>query len=312
MFMKNLSYIVLLVLLLSCSGHQKPVADTDFVIEETDKLSKTDIVAEENRDNVSLKYKLEEHAVNLQLDNAEIKEVKVSEANLIQLKKWWDSLPQPLQNKIKAQEVEIELVTNVQSVVKTELTPEITDSRIENTGAALEKIIGESTGMTFTVKTSEVETSSALSSSASTSIIPYIKLPTKLSQFSSSLSVSRSGISAQNIHSIQFWWNNLPDDLKMMIQNADVIVELNCIALDKGVEFRKNIRLGENSDNYLYLMNEYLQNMIGHKQISNKKIPMGLIKTNSQIEKVLGEDSADYIFRIHLKNNKQVSDKPSA
>ena len=54
MFMKNLSYIVLLVLLLSCSGHQKPVADTDFVIEETDKLSKTDIAAEENRDNEHL------------------------------------------------------------------------------------------------------------------------------------------------------------------------------------------------------------------------------------------------------------------
>jgi hypothetical protein len=311
MFSKNLSYIVLLVLLLSCSESQKTLADTDFVIEETDKLAKTDIVAEENCGNVSLKYKLEEHAVNLQLDLAEIKEVNVSEANLTQLKKWWDSLPQPLQDKIKNQEVEIELVTNVQSVVKTELTSELTDSRIENTGSALEKIIGETTDMTFTVKTSEVENNGALTSSATTSIIPFVKLPTKLSQFSTSLAVSRSGISAQNVHSMQFWWNNLPDDLKIMIQKSEVVVELNCIALDKGVEFRKNIRLGEKSDDYLYLMNEYLQNMIGHRQISNKKIPMGVIKTNSQIEKVLGEESADYILRVHLKNNKQIADRPS-
>jgi hypothetical protein len=236
-------------------------------------------------------------------------EANVSASNINQLKKWWDSLPQPLQDQIKAQEVEIELVSNVISNGNTELTPEITDSRIENTGAALEKIIGESTEMTYTVKTKQMDTDA--SSSASTNIVPYIKISTKLAQFSTGLAIDKNGISAQNVHSLQYWWSCLPDDLKIMIQNNEVALEVNCIAIDKGIEFRKNARLGDKSDNYLFLMNQYLQNMIGFKKISNKNLPLGTLKNNSQIEKVIGNQSADYIIRINLKNQKVVADKPS-
>jgi hypothetical protein len=96
-----------------------------------------------------------------------------------------------------------------------------------------------------------------------------------------------------------------------MIQNNVVALVVNCFAIDKGVEFRKNARLGDKSDNYLFLLNQYLQNMIGFKKISNKNLPLGILKNNSQIEKVIGNQSADYIIRINLKNQKVVADKPS-
>jgi hypothetical protein len=105
---------------------------------------------------------------------------------------------------------------------------------------------------------------------------------------------------------------SLPDDLKLMIQNNEVAVEINCIAVDKGVEFRKNSRLGEKSDEYLFVMNQYLQNMIGFKKMSKKNLPLGTVKMNSQIEKVVGSQSANYIIRINLRNQKSLSEKPSA
>jgi len=310
MFVRNLSFIAVFAVLLSCSGAKEPIAENDFEIVDTDNKAKTDnITEEENCDTVSLKYKLDEHAFCLKLNNTEMNEANISASNINQLKKWWDSLPQPLQDQIKAQEVEIELVSNVISNGNTELTPEITDSRIENTGAALEKIIGESTEMTYTVKTKQMDTDA--SSSASTNIVPYIIISTKLAQFSTSLAIDKNGISAQNVHSLQYWWSSLPDDLKIMIQNNEVALEVNCIAIDKGIEFRKNARLGDKSDNYLFLLNQYLQNMIGFKKISNKNLPLGTLKNNSQIEKVIGNQSADYIIRINLKNQKVVADKPS-
>jgi hypothetical protein len=173
----------------------------------------------------------------------------------------------------------------------------------------LEKIIGETTEMTFTVKTKQME--SDASTTASTNIVPYIKIPTKLAQFSTSLAIDKNGISAQNVHSLQYWWSNLPDDLKLMIQNNEVALEVNCVALDKGIEFRKNARLGDKSDEYLFLLNQYLQNMIGFKKISNKNLPLGTLKNNAQIEKIIGKQSADYIIRINLKSQKTISDKPS-
>jgi len=276
-------------------------------------MSKTDNFAvDENCDTVSLKYKLDEHAVSIQLNNDEMNTETVSDAKYRLLKKWWDSLPQPLRDQIKSQEVQIELVSNVLSNSENELKSEITDSRTENTGAALEKIIGEAANMTFTVKTKQLDNNSKTEISASTSIVPYIKVPTGLAQFATVIIPGKDGISAQNIHSLQYWWISLPDDLKMMIQNDEVSVEINCIAVDKGVELSKHFRLGEKSDDYLNLVKQYLQNMIGFRKVGKKNLPMGSVRTNSQIEKVAGNQSADYIIRINLRNSKSLSEKPSA
>jgi hypothetical protein len=190
------------------------------------------------------------------------------------------------------------------------LNPKITDSRIENTGAALEKIIGESAEMTFTVKTRQLEKNDNSVSSASTNIVPYIKLPTSLAQFSTTIIPGGEGVHSQNLQDLQYWWLNLPEDLKAMIQNNEVTVEINCIAIDKGIEFRKNASLGEKSDEYLFLVNQYLQNMIGFKKMSKKNLPLGSVKMNSQIEKVNANQSADYIIRINLRNKQNL--KPSA
>jgi hypothetical protein len=313
MLFRNLIYIASLLLLLSCSGADKAVTDSDFDMTETDNKALTDnFTIDENCDTVSLKYKLAQHEVTIQLNDSEINTEKLSDAKFELLKKWWDSLPQPLRNQIKSQEVQIELVSNVLSSTNNELKPEITDTRIENTGAALEKIIGESTGMTFTVKTKQLESNDNSATTASTNIVPYIKVPTGLAQFAALIIPAKDGISAQNIHSLQYWWMRLPDDLKLMIQNDEVAVEINCIAVDKGVEFRKNSRLGEKSDEYLFLINQYLQSMIGFKKMSKKNLPLGSLKMNSQIEKVVGNQSADYIIRINLRNQKSLSEKPSA
>jgi hypothetical protein len=52
--------------------------------------------------------------------------------------------------------------------------------------------------------------------------------------------------------------------------------------------------------------------MIGFKKMSKKNQPLGSVKTNSKIEKVVGNQSADYIIRINLRNQKNTSEKPSA
>lgn len=313
MFCKNLIFIAALVLLHSCSGADKALHKSDYDMTDADmKAINDNFAVDENCDTVSLKYKLAQHEVTLQLNEAEINTGTVSDAKFELLKKWWDSLPKPLRDQIKSQEVQIELVSNVLSSANNELKPEITDSRIENTGAALEKIIGESTGMTFTVKTKQLENNDNTATTASTNIVPYVKVPTGLAQFATLIIPAKEGISAQNIHSLQYWWMSLPDDLKLMIQNDEVAVEINCIAVDKGVEFRKNTRLGEKSDEYLFLINQYLQNMIGFKKISKKNQPLGSVKTNSKIEKVVGNQSADYIIRINIRNQKNTSEKPSA
>jgi hypothetical protein len=285
------------------------MSDADMT--ETDNKSMSDnLTVDENCDTVSLKYKFAKHSVSIQLNEAEMKVGTVSDAKIQLLKKWWDSLPQPLQEQIKSQEVEIELVTNVLTQTNNDLNPKITDSRIENTGAALEKIIGESAEMTFTVKTRQLEKNDNSVSSASTNIVPYIKLPTSLAQFSTTIIPGGEGVHSQNLQDLQYWWLNLPEDLKAMIQNNEVTVEINCIAIDKGIEFRKNASLGEKSDEYLFLVNQYLQNMIGFKKMSKKNLPLGSVKMNSQIEKVNANQSADYIIRINLRNKQNL--KPSA
>lgn len=312
MFFRNLLFITLLMLLLSCNSNERVVSKSDAEMTETDLMAVTDNIAvDENCDTVSLKYKLNEHAVSIQLNNDEMKTEAVSEAKFELLKKWWDSLPKPLREQIKTQEVQIELVSNVVSSIEDELKSEITDNRTENTGAALEKIIGESAGLTFTVKTKQLEYNKA-QTTVSTDIVPYIKIPTGLARFATAIIPGKEGVNAQNIHSLQYWWISLPEDLKMMIQNNEVAVEINCIAVDKGIEFRKDGRLGDKSDDYLYLISQYLQNMIGFKKLSKKNLPMGSVRTNSQIEKVAGNQSADYIIRINLRNQKIISEKPSA
>ena len=313
MFCKNLIFIAVLMLMLSCRGADKAVKKLDFDMTESDiKTLSDNFTVDENCDTVSLKYKLAQHEASIQLNDSEMKAETVSDSKIEMLKKWWDSLPQPLRDQIKSQQVRIELVSNVISTAKNDLKPEITDNRIENTGAALEKIIGEAAGITFTVITKQLKNDDKTATTASTNIVPYINVPTGLAQFATALIPAKDGISAQNIHSLQYWWMSLPDDLKLMIQNDEVAVEINCIAVDKGVEFRKNTRLGEKSDEYLFLINQYLQNMIGFKKMTKKNQPLGSVKTNSQIEKVVGNQTADYIIRINLRNQKTSGEKPSA
>jgi hypothetical protein len=290
----------------ACQRTAEPLTESELSLTSTDKTTVVqDKTATDDADTVSLNVKMEEHSVRLVLSKDDLKKVQVSANNVKELKTWWDSLPEPLQSQIKAHEVEIKLVSNIRSSDKNAIEPGVTDSQIEKTGATLEKIIGESTDMSFTVNTTLLANNgNAPADEQSTNIILVKKVPTKLTQFTTEIPLSEKGISNQNIHSMQYWWSSLPEDLREKIQRREVIVDLTCVAIDKGVELRKNKKLGLLSDEYNVVMSDMLQDMIGYGTVANKKIPLGILKTQSVIESSNAIIQSDYIIRLQLRNAK--------
>ncbi len=297
----------------ACKRSNEPLTESEDVLTNHDKKAVVqDKTTTDEADTVSLKVKMEEHSVRLVLSKEDMSRIQLSDAKIKELKYWWDSLPLPLQTQIKAHEVEIELVSNIRSSDKKVVEPVITDSRIENTGATLEKIIGSTADITFTVNTTLLENSKLSADEQSTNIVLVKKMPTKLTQFMTELYLAdKGGLTNQNIHSLQYWWSSLPADLRDKIQRREVFVDLTCVAIDKGVEIKDKKRIGEQSDEYALLVADLLQEMIGYTKVSGKNIPLGMVNTQSQIERASRLIPADYMIRLQLKNAKPNSVVPT-
>jgi hypothetical protein len=293
-----------------CERQGPALTATVDICEKTDKKSFFTDKKSDDTDSVNIKIKMEDHAVSFNLSTDEMKTAFVSEKREEALKKWWDSLPKPLQSQIKSNEVEIVVVSNIVSNDKAIVKPELTDTRIENTGALLEKIIGEPADMTFTVNTKLLQ-NQQLADAESTNIILLRKTPVKLTQFSSNIQLSASGVNSQNIQSLQYWWMNLPEDIKLMIQRKELQLELNIVALDKGIDSKNLKQLGLKNEEYGIIVSELLHDMIGYRIFENKKTALGQIKVESYIEKSSEPFKSDYLIRINLKNNKVISEKLS-
>lgn len=310
------SLILLIFAVCACQG---PISPEQIATEETtwtDTMSgKKEKTAENDADTVSVKVKIAEHSVKIVLPKEDIKKSQLSAANVKELESWWDSLPKPLQSQIKANEVEIELVSNIRSKDKAAINSSVTDTRIENTGAALERIIGSATDMTFTVNTTLLEDKTTASTDElSTNISLVKKTPVKLTQFTGEIALKDNDITNKNIQSLQYWWTTLPADLQQKIQNREILVELTCVALDRELDGKNNPSVGENADEFAFLMTDVLHQMIGYHSIGKKNIPVASIKSNGVIEKVQATNAhidTPYFIRLQLKNAKLPTVLPS-
>ena len=310
------SFILLIFAICACQGPSPSELSVEDDLVWTDTMSdKKEKTAEDDADTVSVKVKISEHSVKILLPKEDLKKSQLSAANVKELESWWDSLPKPLQSQIKANEVEIELVSNVRSTDKAAINSSVTDTRIENTGAALERIIGSSTDMTFTVNTTLLEgKTTASNDELSTNISLVKKVPVKLMQFGGEISIKENDISNKNIQSLQYWWTTLPAELQQKIQNREVIIELTCVAIDRDIDGKGNPNVGSSADEFAFIMTDILNQMIGYQSIGKRNIALANVKSNSIIEKVQASNAhidAPYFIKLQLKNAKLPAANPS-
>ena len=310
------SLMLLIFAVCACQGPIPPELPIEDEVVLTDNLSaKQEKKAGDETDTVSVKVKIAEHSVKIVLPKEDIKKSQLSATNVKELESWWDSLPKPLQSQIKANEVEIEVVSNVRSTDKAAINSSVTDTRIENTGAALERIIGSSTDMTFTVNTTLLEgKTTASTDELSTNITLVKKMPVKLTQFTGEIVLKDNDISNKNIQSLQYWWTTLPADLQQKIQSREIVVELTCVALDRALDSRQNTKVGDSADGFAFVMTDILHQMIGYHSVGKKNVPVANIKSNAVIEKVQEHNAhieAPYFIRLQLKNAKLPTVYPS-
>jgi len=310
------SLILLIFAVCACQGPTPPELPIEDEVVWTDNLSdKKENSLEDEADTVSVKVKITEHSVKILLPKEDLKKSQLSAANVKELESWWDSLPKPIQSQIKANEVEIELVSNVRSTDKAAINSSVTDTRIENTGAALERIIGSSTDMTFTVNTTFLEGKTTVSTDElSTNISLVKKMPVKLAQFNSEIILKDNDISNKNIQSLQYWWTTLPAEVQQKIQSREVIIELTAVAIDRELDGKENSNVGSSADEYAFIMTDILSQMTGYQKIGKRNVAVANIESNSMIEKVQTGNAhidAAYFIRLQLKNAKLPNVTPS-
>jgi hypothetical protein len=315
--MKKIFLLTMLCLtgLWSC---QSPISSTEAeggkLTVTVNNTAKQDKTAVDDTDTVAVKMKMQEHSVELEVRNEDLMKATLSEASVKELESWWDSLPKPIQSQIKANQVEIELTTNVRSSNQQDISPEVTDPQIEHTGAELERIIGTTTDMTFTVNTTLVDDADATASKGSSTNITLVKkVPMKLKAFDFDIYLQDEGISNENMQSLQYWWTRLPQDLKEKIQRREVVVNLTAVAIDKGMD-KGVMRLGEQSDDYSLIMADMLQQMIGRYTVDGRSFPLGQINSKAVIENIRTVKpikDADYVIRLQLQNNKDMLHMPA-
>ncbi len=271
---------------------------------------KSPILEEEAADTVSLKVKISEHSVQLSVSKETLKKPQLSADEVKRLETWWDSLPKPLQSQIKANEVEIELVSNLQTSDNKSADNDLTDNHIENTGATLERIIGSPTDMTFTVNTTffgGMKNKASAQEELSTKISLVKKVPTKLAQFSTEIVLRDKEINNKNIQSLQYWWSSLPEDLRQKIQQREVTIELTCVAIDFDLDSKASAQVGELAEDFAFVFSDILHQMIGHQRIGKQNSPLAHLKSMGTIEKIQEANvhiDSPYFIRIQLKNNK--------
>lgn len=287
------------------SSHDNPIkhSNKEFIEEET----------------ISLKMPV--HTKSLVLNSSDFEKPQLGEEHIKDIQNWWQSLPQMVQTQVKNQEVSIELISNIITKDKS-LSEQKTDIQIEQTGNALEKVIGMPTDMTYTVNTTVVEklqsntntTNSNISNSnlpkdsiGKTDIVLMQNIAVKLNNFDINLQAfTNTKNDNENFQTLQYWWSNLPIDLQDKIKNHQVIIDFNLIPVANIENTRSDIypsslHIFDKVDAYA----EVLNRVIGtYKSKTNKVIPIALINKNKNVL----TNNTHYTLHINLRNNnKQVS-----
>lgn len=297
-------FVLLLLCLYSCQPEMKDAAALSQIPTEKELVERPILSPSPIADSVSLRLEMKEHSIEIAMKEEELGQKKLSAERLAALRNWWEQLPENVQQQIQRKEVELELVTQLSSTDEAKMQPEQTDPQIEQTGEALEEIIGSSPEMTFKVNTTLLNKTAELASTeGSTSIHILKKVSTDLKSFDREVYLTTASIRQANLQTMQQWWVSLPEDVQLKIQQSELRVDLSAVALDRGLESAE--LLGEKSHQQALLMGDLLQQIVGFYRQDGQNYPLGRIRTQALIEPYQEEmkldEKVNSLIRIQLR-----------
>lgn len=303
--------LVGLLFLVGCGAEKRSDVSQVYT---TPWKSEAAAIASVNKDTpveeMTIAVPIEAHEVKIVREKHEHQQIQLSEANVKELESWWDSLPKPVQSQIKANEIDIEVVSKICTNDKKTVNPALNDSQIEQTGEALEQIIGTETGMTYTVSTTlldEKQLQTPQTKETHETNIRLVKqIPVKLQQFTTDIFLRDGQINNENIQTLQYWWTNLPLDVQNKIKSRQLVVDITCntvAAVDGDLEHQ-----GLEED-HTAVMQDLLERMVGVYTMNQREYALAEIYTHVKEAPLTTKNvtlPARQYIRLELRKNKQI------
>jgi len=310
--MKNtLIYNILLTfllasLLIACSDDaaQVVITDSDPVVNKENTALKNTSLAITTDEEMTISVPIQEHEIRLFRVKCEQKQAKLSDANVKELESWWDSLPAPLQSKIKSNEIDIEVVSNIRTNNKKDINPSLNDSQIEKTGETLEQIIGTQTEMKYTVSTTLIDGHKNPQKGEHATNIRLVKqVPVKLQEFTADIFLREENVTNDNIRTLQYWWTNLPQDVQNKIKRRELVLEVVCHTVEE-IDEAADLLVAED---FSAMMGDVLNRLVGVYKAGPKEYSLAQIATSAKIEKATANNlklPAKQYVKVSLRKNK--------
>jgi hypothetical protein len=267
----------------------------------------TSVAAEEE---TTISVPIEQHVFSISREKDEIKQAKLSDQNVRELESWWDSLPQPLQSEIKANKVDIEVVSEITTSDEQTINPDLNDSQIETTGETLEQIIGTNTDMKYTISTKLIDSAETtrlkVNEEHKTNIRLVKQVPVKLNTLGAEIYLRNEAVDNDNIRTLQYWWENLPADIKEKIKARELELNLTCHTVDAGVENSVVVSEEQASENAT-IMNDLMNRLVGVYRVGEKEFSMAKTSVEIKTEKATVKTAnlpANQYITISLRKNK--------
>lgn len=222
---------------------------------------------------VVIAVELKEHQTHLL--QPERKEGKLPHLGVNKIEAWWDSLPNQIQEKIKEQQVDIEVVATLNPREDSVL---ITDEHIvEETGEMIEQVVGGRTNLRYTLNTQEqYDSKSKLQASTIIKLREHVAV--KLNSFDVQIFFREKKVSNENMLSLQYWWLNLPIEIQDKIRKRELLVQLDAIVVEQFLDAGANqqdIPVEDNLRMFLHSLN----NIIGVQPFINIAVPLASVRT---------------------------------
>jgi hypothetical protein len=218
----RLAYYIAFLLLTTLYSCTQQLNKDEIVFTIGDTKSDADNIKQQLSDDdlVSIKLPLEGHALSINGNKDHFQNIK----------KWWISLPEPIQSKIKKSELDIELISRVKSNSTQYLSSGKQSEQLAETSLVLEKIIGESTEMQYTINafiTDSLLTPMPLND-METDIRLVEEVPVHLKDYNTDIFLREVYVSNDNIRTLQYWWMNLPEDIRNKVMSHELELEFTC------------------------------------------------------------------------------------
>jgi hypothetical protein len=235
---------------------------------------------------MTISVPIEEHEFSITRENGEQNLISLSDANVRELESWWDSLPQPVQSKIKTNQIDIEVVSSIRTHNENDINPFLNDSQVESAGQTLEQIIGQETDMKYTVNTVLIDNDKDIYHGEHATNIRLVKhVPVKLHKFNADIFIREQYVSNQNIRTLQYWWINLPEDIRNKIKKQELTLDLTCHSIIRLDDELPDISLMDRvDDDHIAIMGDVLNRMIGVYKIGDKTISIAKMNTYTKID----------------------------